>query len=70
MPLISDPGSVLTARLREEGLSYTVIPGTTAFVPALILAGYGAPFLFYGFLMHVYRNHQLDCKLLEGRKQI
>ena len=50
MPLISDPGSVLIARVKEEGLPFTVVPGTTAFVPALILGGMGAPFLFQGFL--------------------
>ncbi len=50
MPLISDPGSVLIARVKEEGLPFTVVPGTTAFVPALILGGMGAPFLFHGFL--------------------
>ncbi len=50
MPLVSDPGSVLIARVKEEGLSFTVVPGTTAFVPALILGGMGAPFLFHGFL--------------------
>ena len=64
MPLISDPGSVLTARLREEGLSYTVIPGTTAFVPALILAGYGAPFLFYGFLPEKNKERQAALRAL------
>lgn len=50
MPLVSDPGAVLVARLKEEGLPFTVIPGTTAFVPALILSGFSAPFLFFGFL--------------------
>ena len=50
MPLVSDPGAVLVARMKEEGLPFTVIPGTTAFVPALILSGFSAPFLFFGFL--------------------
>ena len=50
MPLVSDPGAVLVARLKEEGLPFTVVPGTTAFVPALILSGFSAPFLFFGFL--------------------
>ncbi|MBQ5801677.1 MAG: 16S rRNA (cytidine(1402)-2'-O)-methyltransferase, partial [Clostridia bacterium] len=67
MPLISDPGSVLTARLREENLPYTVIPGTTAFVPALILAGYGAPFLFYGFLPEKNKERQAELRALSSQ---
>ena len=50
-PVISDPGNVLTQILREEGIDYTVIPGATAFVPALILSGMDAQrFAFIGFL--------------------
>lgn len=50
-PVISDPGNVLTAILRERGIEYTVIPGATAFVPALILSGLDASsFTFIGFL--------------------
>ncbi|MBE5741763.1 MAG: 16S rRNA (cytidine(1402)-2'-O)-methyltransferase [Clostridiales bacterium] len=50
-PVISDPGNVLTKMLVEEGIEYTVIPGATAFVPALILSGMDAQrFAFIGFL--------------------
>lgn len=50
-PVVSDPGNVLTKLLREEGVDYTVIPGATAFVPALILSGLDAQrFAFIGFL--------------------
>ena len=50
-PVVSDPGNVLTKLLREEGVDYTVIPGATAFVPALILSGLSASrFAFIGFL--------------------
>ena len=50
-PVISDPGNVLTTVLRERGIDYTVIPGATAFVPALILSGLNASrFTFIGFL--------------------
>jgi len=49
-PVVSDPGNVLTKLLREEGVDY-VIPGATAFVPALILSGLDAQrFAFIGFL--------------------
>ena len=50
-PVISDPGNVLTKLLVSEGLEYTVIPGATAFVPALILSGLDSSrFAFIGFL--------------------
>lgn len=50
-PVISDPGNVLTKMLRDEGVEYTVIPGATAFVSALILSGLDASrFTFIGFL--------------------
>ena len=50
-PVISDPGNVLCKMLIENGVDYTVIPGATAFVPALILSGMDASkFSFIGFL--------------------
>ena len=50
-PVISDPGNVLSTALRERGVDFTVIPGATAFVPALILSGLDASnFTFVGFL--------------------
>lgn len=50
-PVISDPGNVLAKLLTEEEIEYTVIPGATAFVPALILSGEDASrFAFIGFL--------------------
>ncbi len=51
MPVISDPGNILTEMLIEEGLEYTVIPGACAFVSALVLAGLdSSKFCFLGFL--------------------
>lgn len=51
MPVISDPGGVLVNCLIENGLDFTVIPGPTAFVSALILSGLDASrFCFLGFL--------------------
>lgn len=50
-PVVSDPGNILVKTLIEEGLEYTVIPGATAFVPALVLSGFDASkFAFIGFL--------------------
>lgn len=51
MPLISDPGSILVKTLIENGLEYTVVPGATAFVCALIMSGLlDYRFSFVGFL--------------------
>lgn len=51
MPVISDPGNVVCRRLKEEGLSYTVIPGANAFLSALVLSALPADrFAFIGFL--------------------
>lgn len=50
-PVISDPGNVLSTALKEKNVDFTVIPGATAFVPALILSGLDASkFTFVGFL--------------------
>lgn len=51
MPVISDPGNVLTQLLIENGLEFTVIPGACAFVSALVLSGLdSSKFCFLGFL--------------------
>jgi len=50
-PGISDPGFLLIRAAREKNLELTVLPGPTAFVPALV--GSGIPcdkFYFEGFL--------------------
>ena len=50
-PGISDPGAEIISRCIEEGVEVTVLPGPTAFVPALVMSGLKPhPFLFYGFL--------------------
>lgn len=50
-PGISDPGFMLVRECRRAGVEVTVLPGPTAFVPALV--GSGLPcdrFVFEGFL--------------------
>jgi len=50
-PGISDPGYEIIKRCIEEGIGITVLPGPTAFVPALVVSGLKThPFLFHGFL--------------------
>lgn len=50
-PGISDPGADLLALAVEHGVKCEVLPGATAFVPALVLSGLStARFTFEGFL--------------------
>jgi len=50
-PGISDPGFVMIRRAMEAGAEVDVLPGATAFVPALLLSGFPPhPFWFEGFL--------------------
>lgn len=51
MPGISDPGSELVQLARENDVSYTVLPGPSAVLSALLLSGMdGKRFSFEGFL--------------------
>lgn len=51
MPVISDPGNIVAAALKEAGLAYTVVPGANAFLSALVLSALPADrFAFIGFL--------------------
>lgn len=50
-PLVSDPGAVLVARVREAGHRIIPIPGASALITALSVAGMqGTAFYFAGFL--------------------
>ena len=49
-PGISDPGWILLRRAIDEGIEVDVLPGATAFVPALLLSGIETQnFMFLGF---------------------
>ena len=51
MPLVSDPGFRIVRKILSEGLKLDVIPGPTAFVAGLVLAGMPVEkFIFLGFL--------------------
>lgn len=51
MPVISDPGNALTELLSENEQPFTVIPGASACLSALVLSGLSAAnFTFIGFL--------------------
>jgi 16S rRNA (cytidine1402-2'-O)-methyltransferase len=50
MPCISDPGFTLVRALREAGLAWTVVPGPSSVLAALVLAGFSTDrFLFVGY---------------------
>lgn len=51
MPGISDPGAILIQACQEEGVPFTILPGPSASLSALVLSGIdSADFSFYGFL--------------------
>lgn len=51
MPGLSDPGARLIRKCIERGLPYTVVPGVSAILTALVGSGIGAEsFCFRGFL--------------------
>lgn len=51
MPCISDPGFSLARRLLEEEMPWTVIPGPSSTLSALVLSGFSPDrFLFLGYL--------------------
>ena len=50
MPAVSDPGYLLVRAVIDEGIPFTVIPGPTAVVMAMVLSGLPAhSFTFRGF---------------------
>lgn len=50
MPAVADPGFVLVRALREAGLPYTVVPGPSSVLAALVLSGLPTDrFLFAGY---------------------
>lgn len=51
MPLISDPGELLVKEVIKRNIPYTVVPGPTAAITALIHSGFRTnKFMFLGFL--------------------
>ena len=57
-PAISDPGFLLVRECVKEGIKVEVLPGATAFVPALVASGLPCDtFHFEGFLPHKKGRH-------------
>jgi len=50
-PCINDPGYLIIQKLIENNIKYTIIPGASAFINALVLSGLPTDsFSYYGFL--------------------
>lgn len=69
MPVISDPGFDLVNLFRRENLPYTVLPGASASLTALVLSGIAADrFLFEGFLPRKKKDLEARLALLDKER--
>lgn len=65
MPGISDPGHILIKRCIEENISYTILPGASAIVTALVGSGFdNDKFTYYGFIPKKSTDKKAFYKLL------
>ncbi len=68
-PGISDPGYLLVRECVENDVDVEVLPGATAFVPALVASGFPTDsFVFEGFLPHK-KGRQKKLKELSQEKR-
>jgi 16S rRNA (cytidine1402-2'-O)-methyltransferase len=70
LPGISDPGYRLLRACIERGLSYTILPGPSAVLTALVGSGFPADrFYFGGFLPSKSGQRQRELQLAEARAE-
>ncbi len=70
MPLISDPGYMLTAECIRKQLPFTVIPGPSAVTTALIHAGFKSEhWMFFGFFAKKPSALKKQLKQIEKLKE-
>ncbi len=70
-PGISDPGFLLVRACLGEGIKLECLPGSTAFVPALVKSGFPTDrFVFEGFLPHKKGKQTLLEKLSQEDRTI
>ncbi len=68
-PIISDPGYIVAKEVIRCGFNVVSLPGATAFVPALTMAGIDpSPFLFYGFLNAKDSKKKKELQILKNLK--
>ena len=65
MPGISDPGHILIKKCIEENICYTILPGASAIVTALVGSGFdNDKFTYYGFIPKKSSDKKAFYKLL------
>ena len=70
MPGISDPGHRLLRACQQRGVPYTVLPGPSALITALIGSGFNAEQFFYGgFLPVKSGGRERDLRLAAARRE-
>lgn len=70
-PVISDPGSMLVARVRAQGLETQAIPGASALTAALSVAGLPThEFTFLGFLPHKKGRQTLLKEIADTKRAV
>lgn len=71
-PCVSDPGAVIVTLAREKGYDIKVIPGASAIISAVSLAGISTGFVYLGFLPEkkksrdelIYKYKNIDIPLI------
>ncbi|MBQ2891559.1 MAG: 16S rRNA (cytidine(1402)-2'-O)-methyltransferase [Bacilli bacterium] len=70
MPVISDPGWIVTKEAIEQDIDIIVVPGASAGISALIASGITAhPFYFAGFLNSKSSKRRQELKELYNREE-
>lgn len=70
-PGIADPGFLLVRACLKEGLKIECLPGSTAFVPALVKSGFPSDrFVFEGFLPHKKGRQTILTELAQEERTI
>ena len=70
-PGIADPGFLLVRACLKEGLKIECLPGSTAFVPALVKSGFPSDrFVFEGFLPHKKGRQTILTELAKEERTI
>ena len=70
-PGIADPGFLLVRACLKEGLKIECLPGSTAFVPALVKSGFPSDrFVFEGFLPHKKGRQTILTELAEEERTL
>lgn len=70
MPGISDPGHILIKKCIEENITYTILPGASAIVTALVGSGFdNNQFSYYGFIPKKSADKKAFYKLLVNEEK-